>query len=214
MKSNKKKFNCGSDFLIPRDEWGTEADIQGGDEHLLKSPIMNRAFNKILEIWKPRHKMALVSLCTSTRPYSKSRKWKTFKELFGDDCDLIICSLAGIIPIEFENCYPYLSYDGFYGKQYDNDKLYVQYAYRRLMTFFKKHHYDVIILNFRPNINGRIASIKFKQDFKGNSKIYILPNKLTYEVIQKDGFPGGKMFPDLDERVLREIKRAILHNKK
>lgn len=127
MKSNKKKFNCGSDFLIPRDEWGTEADIQGGDEHLLKSPIMNRAFNKILEIWRPRHKMALVSLCTSTRPYSKSRKWKTFKELFGDDCDLIICS---------------------------------------------------------------------------------------FEVIQKDGFPGGKMFPDLDERVLREIKRAILHNKK
>lgn len=68
------KVNQGSDLLIPREQWVAAEDIQGDEIKTLHSPIVERAFKRILELHKPKHKVALVSLCTATRPYSKSRK--------------------------------------------------------------------------------------------------------------------------------------------
>ena len=202
-----KKVNAGRDLLIPKSKWVPEKEIQGNDEMVLLHPMMEEAYKQILRMHKPKHKTALVSLCTSSRPYSTSRKWKTFKKLFGDDADLIICSNGGIIPIEFEDCYPYLTYDAHGQKQYD--KLYCQVVYRRLMAFFALHHYERIVFNFRPGLRNRASALKFKQTYTGKSEIFILPTQEGYRAAQRGGFPKGKMYPDLDDHVLKELAKAI-----
>lgn len=208
-----KKVNKGLETLIPKSEWVLEKEIQGTDAMVLQHPIMLKAFKRILELHKPKKKIAFVSLCSSTRPYSKSRKWKKFKEEFEKDCDLIIASNGGIIPIVFEECYPYLTYDAHGQSQFD--EMYIKYLYTRLMKFFSTHHYDYIIFNFRPGLRNRIAANAFVKNFKGNSKVYILPTQKGYNEARKDKFkPYGGRYPDLSDAVMKELKEAILEIKR
>lgn len=202
-----KKINCGSELLISKNEWVPESEIQGTDEMVLFHPIIKKAFNKILIKFIKKHDIAFVSLCTATRPYSKGRKWKTFKKLYSKYVDLIICSNGGIIPIEYENCYPYLTYDAHGKKQYD--KMYIEETYKRLTNFFSAHVYETIIFNFRPGMRNRIAAEMFKKNYKKKSNIYILPSIKIFNEIKKEGFPQGKMFPDLDKRVIEEFNSII-----
>ena len=202
-----KKVNAGTDLLIPRKKWVPEKEIQGTDEMVLLHPMMEEAFQNILKLHRPKHKVALVSLCTSSRPYSTSRKWKEFQRRFGDHADMIICSNGGIIPIEFENCYPYLTYDAHGQKKYD--RLYCQVVYRRLMEFFSIHQYERIVFNFRPGLRNRASALKFKQTYGGKAEIFILPSQSAYREAQLRGFPSGKMYPDLDDIVLAELAQAI-----
>ena len=202
-----KKSNIGSDLLIPRERWVTQEELQKTEGMVLKHPIMEEAFERIVELHKPKHKIALVSLCTSTRPYNLSRKWKEFERRFGDRADMIINSSGGVIPMEFAGCYPYLTYDVHGEAQYD--RLYVQVAYRRLMTFFNAHHYDKIIFNFRPGLRNRAAALKFRETYTGGAEVFILPTQAGYKAAQRGGFPKGKMYPDLDEIVLRELAEAV-----
>lgn len=201
------KENIGSDRLIPKEEWIDKRHIQGDEYKVMNNPIIHKAFNRILELHKPHHRTALVSLCTTSRPYSKSAKWKKFMECFGKDVDLIVCSNGGIIPIEFWECYPFLTYDAHGQSKYD--RYYIQYVYRNLMKFFNKFNYDKIVFNFRPGLRNRIAAMAFKRDYTGNAEIIIVPTEKAYMEAQKAGFPAGKMFPDLDPRVLTEIKKAV-----
>lgn len=184
-----------------------EKEIQGNDEMVLLHPMMEEAFEQVLKLHQPKHRTALVSLCTSSRPYSISPKWKEFRKQFGEDADLIICSNGGVIPIEFEDCYPYMTYDAHGQKQYD--KLYCHVVYRRLMKFFSSHHYDRIVFNFRPGLRNRLSALKFKENYTGNSEIYILPTPEAYMAARRAKFPRGKMFPDIDDHVIAELATAI-----
>jgi hypothetical protein len=204
---NKMKINQGKELLIPKEKWVPENEIQGTDEMVLFHPIMEEAFKKITEKFEPKHKIALVSLCTKTRPYSFSRKWKTFKRLFGKNSDLIICSNGGIIPIEYETCYPYLTYDAHGQKKYDD--MYVEVIYKRLIKFFSKHKYETIVFNFRPGMRNRKAALLFKKTHQDGSRVFILPTKKTYAKAKEMGFVKGKCFPDLDDLVLEEINKII-----
>lgn len=201
------KDNIGSDRLIPKEEWIDKRHIQGDEYKVMNNPTIHKAFNRILELHKPHRKIALVSLCTSSRPYSTSAKWKKFIELFGDNADLIVCSNGGIIPMEFWNCYPFLTYDAHGQAKYD--RYYIRYVYNNLMKFFNKFHYDKIVFNFRPGLRNRIAAEAFRKNYKGTSQIVILPTEKAYREAQRAGFPAGKMFPDLDPRVLKELKQEI-----
>lgn len=202
------KINQGSDLLIPRSQWVNESELQGREDKVLNHPIIDKAFKRILELHKPKHNVCLVSLCTSTRPYSKSRKWKRFIQEFGSDADLIICSNGGIIPIEFESCYPYLTYDAHGMSEFDN--MYVKITYERLMVFFNTHHYDKIVFNFRPSLRNRKSALMFKQMYKGESEILILPTPMVYEAARREKFhPVGNRYPDICNIVLEQIKRGV-----
>lgn len=203
-----EKINHGSDLLIPKEQWVGVSELQGREDKVLKHPIINQAFERILELHEPKHKVCLVSLCSSTRPYSKSRKWKKFIEEFGSDADLIICSNGGIIPIEFESCYPYLTYDAHGMSEFDD--LYVKITYERLMLFFNKHHYDRIVFNFRPTLRNRKSALMFKQTYKKGSEILILPTPMVYEAARREKFqPSGNRYPDISKLVLEQIRRGI-----
>lgn len=82
-----------------------------GEYNVLNDPIFDEAFEAICEKYKPGHDYAIFSLCTKKRPYSASMKWKGIIKIFHSFCDLIVCSNAGVIPLEFENYYPFYSYD-------------------------------------------------------------------------------------------------------
>lgn len=177
---------------------------------VLKSPIIKKAFYKILELHKMKSDTCFVSLCTSTRPYSKSLKWKTFKNKL-KDIDLIVCSNGGIIPLEFENCYPYLTYDAHGEKKYD--KIYVKITYARLRIFFEKFPYKNIIFNFRPNLRNRICALKLKQTLKSN--IYIYPSVKNYNLAKKNKFkPYNNYNPDLAFEVMNELDEILKMVKK
>lgn len=204
----KPKINQGSEYLLPKEQWTAAENIQGDEIKTLQSPVIEAAFQRILQLHTPKHKIALVSLCTSTRPYSKSRKWKKFIELFGDSADMIICSNGGIIPIEFESCYPYMTYDAHGEGKWDRQ--YINTCYRRLNEFFGKFHYDKIVFNFRPNMRNRLAALAFQRDYKGSSGIVILPTPEAYKAAQRDGFkPAGMRYPDLSYSVINEIRKEI-----
>jgi predicted RNA-binding protein len=205
-----KKTNCGKEDLISKDKWVDESEIQGNSSLILKSTIMNEAFEQILKLHCPKHKVALVSVCTSTRPYSKSLKWKKFKELFSDNADLIISSYGGIIPIEFEECYPYMTYDT--NRPSGIDNLYIDILYERLIKFFTTHHYDYIIFNYRPSnraSNDIKVAEKFIQIFN-QSECFILPSLNTYNKARQNKFkPYGGHYPDISTEVINEIITVI-----
>ena len=144
-----EKINCGSEELIPKSEWVTPQDLEG-ELKVLNSPLMEKAFQKILTKFIPTHNVAFLSLCTATRPYSKSRKWNVYNNYFGDKCDLIVTSNGGVIPQPFWECYPYMTYDAY---SHEDNGLYNKVLLRRLVEFFTKFDsYDTIIFNFNSFI--------------------------------------------------------------
>lgn len=89
MKKVKTKINQGSELLVPRELWVPEVELQGDESKVLTHPIIKKAFSQILKLHKPKHEIAFVSLCTATRPYSQSRKWKKYIEEFGNEVEII-----------------------------------------------------------------------------------------------------------------------------
>ena len=122
--------------------------------------------------------------------------------------DLIICSNGGIIPIEFENCYPFLTYDAHGNDEFD--ELYIKKTYAKLKIFFKKFDYKYIIFNFRPNLRIVVCARIFKKQAKNPENIYIYPSKKVYRNAQKNKFkPEGYMFPDLSYECLDELYKIM-----
>jgi hypothetical protein len=76
-------------------------------------------------------------------------KWKGIIKIFGDFCDLIICSSAGIIPLQYENYYPFNSYnsDGTADELSDYSKNLFK---ERLIRFFEIFHWEKIVFLFSP----------------------------------------------------------------
>lgn len=124
---------------------------------------------------------------------------------------MIICSNGGIIPIEYEDCYPFLTYDAHGQAKYN--EIYIQKIYERLIKFFNNFHYDIIVFNFRPSLRNRKSAYKFVENYTGDSEIYILPTNETWDAILKkwreSDFKGGHYFPDLEPEVLEEISAVI-----
>lgn len=108
---DKNKISESSeDALIERKRWVSKKEL-GGDPEIMTHPIILEARQKILELHEPKHSICLFSLCTASRPYSDSAKWKDIIERFQNDCDLVVYTNGGVIPREFWNCYPYKTYD-------------------------------------------------------------------------------------------------------
>lgn len=205
-------------FLISQKEEVSKERITG-DEVVLKEPIFELAFKRILKRFKPRSKIALFSLCTSTRPYSKSYKWNLLIKKFGKEVDLVICSNGGIIPIEYQYCYPFMQYDAPHLKaknQKEIDKLYVDTMVRRMKLFLSKFKYDLVLLNFlssqRNYRGGEIILKWYKQDVKKDAVIVpgkelelMIPMRTTF---QKFNRAVSKVSLDRMTEIIKEFKNG------
>ena len=205
----KLRENGGSDLLIPENEWVDPRAVQLDEERLLHHPIMERAFRRVMELHKPKHDIAFISMCTSTRPYSRGVKWRTFKKNYEDKMDLIICSSGGgVVPLEFDDCYPFLTYNVSPKKK--NEDLYLKIINKRLNEFLDKFNYRYVIFNFRPTL----SNVKVAKAIKGKSSkpenIYIYPSPSTYELAKSHKFkPYSVYYSDLSYDVMAELNRIL-----
>jgi len=208
---NKQKENKGDQKLFKQKEWIDNKELHGNDELILNHSIMVKAQERILDNFKPKNRVAFVSLCTSTRPYSKSRKWKKFITEF-KNVDYIISSNAGVIPLEYENSYPYPIYDAHGEKEYDD--MYIIYTTRNLMRFFIIKSYEYVVFNFRPTLRnskaGKFAG-KYLKEKKHIKDYVVAPNDFIYSKAHKSGFDkiGLRMFPDLHPIILTDLHYYI-----
>lgn len=196
----EKQLRQGATLIVPRGSWCELNEIQGKDPDVLRSPTINAAFDRIVAIHKPKHRIALISLCTSTRPYSISRKWGRYCKEFGGIADLIIWSNGGIVPIQYEDQFPFLNYDAHGEDQYDD--LYVAIGHERLMRFFTAHRYDYLMFNFTHRSRNTRAAVPVLAELRAAGAIQggaVMPTREQYEQSQRESFwtRGYKMFPEL-----------------
>lgn len=225
----------GDDKLIPHKDWVPQSEMNT-DEKVLKHPIFEQAFKAILKKWKPTKNIAFMSLCTATRPYSKSNKYKEFTKRFGDIVDFIVVSNGGFIPKPFWSSYPYLNYDAPHDDTGAWDKLYQDTMYDRIKRFFGVFEYEYVIANFRPTLRNYEPAKKGLQEMKDAGRIkdfIIIPEIELYEKAKADGFRGedverrrikakeegreltrqelkpngsGAIFPDLHKFIIDELE--------
>ena len=195
-------------YLVPWHERPANNEGLMGEKPLLENPLIDKLCEKMREDYVPKHKFAIFSLCTSTRPYINSPKWRTFYKNFGEVADLVICSNGGIIPIEYQYCYPFTVYDA-HGNS-ETDELYKQKFKERLDLFLEKHanHWDKIILSFLPTSRNREVVKDYGQ---GNDKYYVLPSQEVYDRIRKEGSPGVNImrFPQAAKQHMEEIAQVF-----
>ena len=204
-----KSILVGDERLVKRKNW-ISLNEMNTDMKILNHKLFDNIFNKIVREHRPNHKVAFLSLCTSTRPYHRGRKWKKFISEFGDRADLIVVSSGGIIPQNYFCSFPFLNYDGDSAKS--ANLLYAKKLEKRLLKFFKTHQYDYIVANFRPRLRNTptIKKVCNRLKLKSVIKDFVLvPDEESYQDLQDRGFPGGKMFPDLDEAIFEKIKQKI-----
>jgi len=106
----KESLEIGNFDLISKDQIKKleNRDITG-DCTVLANPIFDEAFQNVLKKFKPSHKVAFLSLCTYSRPYNTSPKWKKYLEDI-ENVDFFVTSNGGFIPQKYWNESLYLSY--------------------------------------------------------------------------------------------------------
>lgn len=148
IEAKRKYFQ--ENYLFKESERVDESEITG-EYNVLTSSLIETAFLKILNDYVPKHNKVIFSLCTETRPYLKSKKWSMYNKCFGKDCDLIVCSNGGIIPLEYQLCYPFPVYDAPHTEKYT--PLYNEIFKRRLKMFINKFdkYWEKKCFVFLPN---------------------------------------------------------------
>lgn len=211
-KSKSKIVSQGGTALFKREEWIPASDINN-EEKILMSPLMHESFDRIVQNFKPSKDTAFLSLCTASRPYDKSTKWKAFLKEFKDRVDYIVVSNGGMIPKKYWGDFPYLTYDG--GDHYDVE-MYQYIMFYRMITFFKKHRYKYVIANFRPNlINHEPAhkSLKLLKELGFIEDYAVIPDEETYNKAKELGWRPphgcGDMFPDLTDTIMDKLKEQV-----
>lgn len=190
-------------FLFKEEERCPVSELTG-ERILLNNPIIDVALDRIMDSYEPQNRFAIFSLCTITRPYLKSVKWKAFYRNFGHCCDLIICSNGGIIPMEYMNCWPFLEYDA-HGDS-STDELYKELFERRLTKFLAKfgNCWEKKIFTFNPSTRNREVITKLGLE-------YNLPSLEVYQDTIKNGSPGVNVgrSPQASHQCLDEMAKVL-----
>ncbi|AGN30171.1 hypothetical protein VPFG_00169 [Vibrio phage nt-1] len=205
-----KSVLMGDELLFSESEW-VPFDTMNTEKKILSNPIFDEGLNRIIKQYTPKTDTAFISLCTTTRPYENSRKWKTFMETFGSSADLIVISNGGVIPQQFWHSYPYLNYDGD-PKVNPQTELYCEICEERVYRFFSQVKFKNIVANFKHvqrNTEAIKSALKRLKDDGHIENYVVLPTVEQYEELQSRGFPKGKVFPDVDDKILEHLRSAV-----
>lgn len=198
-------------YLFSKEEIASREDCKiselEGEEKVLNSKAVDDAFERILADFKPKHNKVIFSLCSSSRPYITSLKWKSFHEHFGDVADLVICSNGGIIPIEYMCCFPFMEYDA-HRANAGTDQLYKDKMKERLTRFLDKFgkDYEVIIYSFLPSSRNAEAI----REMNGAGGV-LLPTQSVYRDIIDNGCPGvnSRRYPQCARQAIDEMAKHL-----
>lgn len=198
-------------YLFSKEEIASREDCKiselEGEDKVLNSQAVDDAFERILADFKPKHNKVIFSLCSSSRPYITSLKWKSFHEHFGDVADLVICSNGGIIPIEYMCCFPFMEYDA-HRANAGTDQLYKDKMKERLTRFLDKFgkDYEVIIYSFLPSSRNAEAI----REMNGAGGV-LLPTQSVYRDIIDNGCPGvnSRRYPQCARQAIDEMAKHL-----
>lgn len=198
-------------YLFSKEEIASREDCKiselEGEEKVLNSKAVDDAFERILADFKPKHNKVIFSLCSSSRPYITSLKWKSFHEHFGDVADLVICSNGGIIPIEYMCCFPFMEYDA-HRANAGTDQLYKDKMKERLTRFLDKFgkDYEIIIYSFLPSSRNAEAI----REMNGAGGV-LLPTHEVYRDIIDNGCPGvnSRRYPQCARQAIEEMAKHL-----
>ena len=200
-----------ADYLFSDEERASREDCRieelCGEEKVLNSKVIDDAFERILADFKPKHNKVIFSLCSSSRPYITSVKWKSFHEHFGDVADLVICSNGGIIPIEYMCCFPFMQYDA-HRANAGTDQLYKDKMKDKLQRFLDKFgsNYEIIIHSFLPSSRNAEAI----REMNGAGGV-LLPSQEVYRDIIDNGCPGvnSRRYPQCARQAIKEMAEHL-----
>lgn len=198
-------------YLFSKEEIESREDCKiselEGEEKVLNNQAVDDAFERILNDFKPKHNKVIFSLCSASRPYITSLKWKSFHEHFGDVADLVICSNGGIIPIEYMCCFPFMEYDA-HRANAGTDQLYKDKMRERLNRFLDKFgkDYEIIIYSFLPSSRNAEA-IREMDGARG----VLLPSNEVYRDIIDNGCPGvnSRRYPQCAKQAIDEMAKHL-----
>ncbi len=170
--------------FVPRFPREKKKALKGVSEQHLKHPYY-RVWQDWLQRWyeKPDKSIALFLPCSAKKPYSKSKThtliYKTIKDLMNyKDIHRIVVSSAGVIPIEFDNYYPFNAYDWDESKETPEIKeKYIQVNKERIKKYLQAHDYDEIVCYFRKDSES-FQALKEACDELGEDLEPVLPNDI------------------------------------
>ncbi len=129
------------------------------------SEILNHRF---FEVWqdyfqrfyeKPKGKKWVLFLqCSFKKPYSRSKTHKAINKVLSEFPDfvskthLVVLSTPGVIPMEFDNYYPFNAYDWSEWEETPEIKQeYIEVISRRIKNYLKKHKYEKYFSYLKPS---------------------------------------------------------------
>ncbi len=163
MKNKFKGIKIDSYFYdyitLPIPEKKKRKFLRGVGINYLLHPYFNVWHDYIIKVYeKPKIKKYLLFLpCSYKKPYSKS---STHKAIINALLKLrkypkihqVMISNAGIIPREFENCYPFNAYDWEEWKETEDVKKdYYKVTYQRVLNYLNTHKYSKYFVFLKPD---------------------------------------------------------------
>ena len=200
----------GDEKLLLRSEWIEFSEINTQFK-ILKHQMFDKCFDKIVENHEVKNNVAFLSLCTKSRPFNLSRKWKTFIQSFGKDVDYIVYSSAGIIPQAFWASYPFLNYSGTLNTLAKD--LSQRRMEERLNYFFENFQYEYVIFNIGPKKRNYPIAKRVLSELKERNLIkdfVVIPDMKLYNKVRNDGFSGcGHRYPDIHRFNISEMENML-----
>jgi hypothetical protein len=137
--------------VIPRERWDLEGLI-GATEKQLCHPHYNELRDHLYDNFVPNSKTAIVMLCANKKPYSTQQYIKQYLKLSNQaKADFFILSNPGIIPISYDNHYPFRYYEWNETEETPEIKeQYVRVTKQRIQEWFDRFPYKAIVNMVRP----------------------------------------------------------------
>lgn len=208
-ESDKIELDAETFKFIPKFPEKLKEKIVGANEYNLTHPYYEVFQDYLCRYYKkPKEKKFVLFLpCSAKKPYSLSNthkkiyeilnKFKKFREITHE----VVISNPGVIPIEFENFYPFNSYD--WNEKEENEiikKRYIEVTKERIKRYLKSQNYERIFcfLKYTETYKAlKLACEELNLKFVNFLKIE------TYEKIKNIGNPiiSQEALHDLEEGI-------------
>ncbi|MEA3379086.1 MAG: DUF5591 domain-containing protein [Nanoarchaeota archaeon] len=190
--------------------------LRGVGKMYLHHPTFKKWFRYITTKYKvPKNKEYLLLIpCAWGKPYSQSYiHYLIIQELsklpFYKKIHQVIMSNAGIIPREFEEDYPFMSYD--WNPIYETEetkKMYLEVTKKRILKYLERHakDYKKVFIYFRRESEEEEAAVKACE--KLNLDYTICLSKKTFQNLdQKDYTDWDQVL--IEKTSLRDLIKSI-----
>lgn len=150
-KANLAPIATTKEEIISREHWDLAA-LRGATIKQMTHEHITQARQYIYDNYQPRHTTALLMLCANRKPYHLNQNILHGIRNSKGVADLIIVSNPGMIPIEYDNLYPFRYYE--WDEREETEE--IQATYTTLVTqwigdFFKRFPYYTKVVSFiRP----------------------------------------------------------------